>query len=295
VESEYGMNGPLVGFLLAAGALLLAVLFILLRPLLRGGAATPAIDRREVNLSVLRDELSELEKSRAEGLLDEHGFAQARDELQRRLLEETVPETPAVASAFFVSGKRMAIACVLAIPFAAAGGYALLGNPSALDPARAQARATSQEIDTMLRRLVERLAADPDDMRSRILLARSYRMLGRFAEAAEAFGHAEAALDGDAALLAEYAESLALAHGGSFAGKPDALIARALAASPDEPQVLFVAGAAANARQDFAATVDYWGRLLPRLDPESDDARALGAAVEQARRLLDGKREGDEN
>jgi cytochrome c-type biogenesis protein CcmH len=279
-------------FLFAAGALLLAVLFILLRPLWRSSprGETP-VDRREANLSILRDELRELEKSRDEGLLDESGFAQARGELQRRLLEEAGPEAPAVFHASFASAKWTALALAVAIPLAAAGGYALLGNPRALDPARPRAHAGAQEIEALLRGLTARLESDPDDGQGWILLARSYKTLGRFAEAAEAFGRAEPALDGDAALLADYAEALALAHGGSFAGKPEALLARALSVAPDEPQVLFVAGAAANARRDFTAVVEYWGRLLPRLDPGSDEARALGAVVEQARRLLDGKPE----
>jgi cytochrome c-type biogenesis protein CcmH len=286
------MNASLAGFLLAAGALLLAVLFLLLRPLLCSSRGKAPVDQREANLSVLRDELRELEKSRDEGLLDEDGFAQARDELQRRLLEEAGPEAPAAPSAPLASGKRMALALAIAIPLATVGGYVLLGQPSALDPARAQAHAGAPEIDILLRRLAARLEADPNDMPGWILLARSYKTLGRFSEAAEAVGHAEAVLDGDPALLADYAEALALARGGNFADKPDALIARALTAAPDEPQVLFVAGAAANARRDFAAVVDYWGRLLPRLDPGSDQAFALGAAVEQARRLLGSQREG---
>jgi cytochrome c-type biogenesis protein CcmH len=303
----FSMSASLAGFLLAAGALLLAVLFLLLRPLLRSSPHGKApVGRREANLSILRDELRELEKSRDEGLLDEDGFAQAKDELQRRLLEEAGPEALDVPSAPSAPGKRTAVALAVAIPLAAAGGYALLGNPPALDAALMQqahrARAETQEtaqdigrdIDVLLRRLTAHLETEPNDMQGWILLARSYKMLGRFPEAAEAFGRAEAALGGHPALLADYAETLALA-GGSFAGKPDALIARALAAAPDDPQVLFAAGAAANARRDYAAAVDYWGRLLPRLDPASDEARALGAAVEQARRLLDGQREGDKD
>jgi cytochrome c-type biogenesis protein CcmH len=248
---------------------------------LRGGT----VDRSEANLSILRDELHELEKRRDEGSLDENGFTQTRDELHRRLLEEAGHEASAISCSrvSFVSAKRTAIALGVVIPLAAAGGYALLGNPSALNPAQVRAHAGAQEVDTLLRRLAERLEADPNDMPGWILLARSYKTLGRFAEAAEAFGRAETVIDGDAALLADYAEVLALAHGGRFAGKPEMLIARALAAAPDEPQVLFVAGAAANARQDYAAVVEYWGRLLPRLDPGSDEARALDAVVEQAR------------
>jgi cytochrome c-type biogenesis protein CcmH len=269
-------------FVLAAGILLLAALFILLRPLGRGETRL-VVDRREANLAVLRDELRELERSRDEGSLSEDDFTQARDELQRRLLEETGPE-PAIPAIPTIpaAGKRTAIALSIAIPLAAAVIYVLLGNPRALDGTHAD----PQAMDAMLRGLPERLKANPDDTQGWLLLARSYKTLGRFAESAEAFGRIESRLDENPALLADYAEVLALAGGGSFAGKPDALIARALKDGPNEPQVLFAAGASANARGDFAAVVDYWGRLLRQLDPDSDDARALAAAIEEKRTLL---------
>jgi cytochrome c-type biogenesis protein CcmH len=282
------MSGP-TGFLLAAGLLLLAVLAILLRPLLRKDAATSAIDRRQANLDILRDELRELERSRAEGSLNESDFEQARRELQRRLLEEVEPaDRPARVAAPAAGGRRTALALLVAIPLAAAGGYAALGTPQGLEPAHTQARMSPQEIDTLLQRLVDRLKANPDDLQGWVMLARSYKALGRSAEAAEAFGRAEAALDGDAVLLAEYAEALAEARG-RFAGKPDELIARALKANPDEAMALFVAGQSANERQDYAAVVDYWGRLLLKVEPDSQDARTLGAAVDQAKELLAGQ------
>lgn len=273
-------------FLLAAGALLLGALAILLWPLLRRNAATmSAVDRRQANLAILRDELRELERSRDEGSLNEADFEQARRELQRRLLEEVEPadkRAPAPAA----GGKRTAIALLVALPLAAAGGYAMLGNPQGLDPVHTQARMSQQEIDALLQKLVDRLNANPNDTQGWIMLARSYRALGRYAESADAFGRAEAAFQGDATLLAEYAETLAESRGGNFAGKPDELIARALKASPDEPMALFVAGESANTRRDFAAIVDYWGRLLLQVEPGSQDARTLGAAVDQARELL---------
>ncbi|MDR1934697.1 MAG: c-type cytochrome biogenesis protein CcmI [Candidatus Accumulibacter sp.] len=273
-------------FFLAAGALLLIALLILSRPLWRGEAATPPVVWREANLALLRDELRELECGRDAGTLGEREFEQAKSELQRRLLEETEAETPAVPASPTAAGRRTILALFVAIPLAAAAVYVLLGTPRALDPAYTRADASPREIDALLHGLSERLEANPDDLAGRVLLARSYKALGRFAESAEAFAKAETLLDDTPALLADYAEVLALTNGGRFDGKPDALIARSLAGAPDEPRVLFVAGAAANARQDVAAVVDYWGRLLLQLDPDSDDARALGEAVDQARRML---------
>ena len=283
------MNGT-TGFFLGAAVLLLAVLAILLRPLLRRqDGKAPAIDRRQANLAILRDELRELERSRDEGALSESDFEQARRELQRRLLEEVGPEANALPSTQASAGKRTAIVLFLAIPLAAAGGYALLGNPLALDPVHTQARMSPQEIDGLLQRLVKRLKANPNDSQGWVMLARSYKALGRFAESAEAYGHVAAQLDSEPALLADYAEVLAQANGGKFDGKPNELIARALKLDPSEPQALFIAGAAATDRQDFAAVADYWGRLLLQLEPGSEEARSVEAAVNQAREIVAGQ------
>ena len=282
------MSGS-TGFFLGAAALLLIALAILLRPLLRRQKSADAVDRRQANLDILRDELRELEGNRAEGSLSESDFEQARRELQRRLLEEVDPAertTPAVRSS---GGRRTAIALLVALPLAAAGGYALLGNPQALDPMLTQARMSPQEIDGLLQRLVDRLKANPDDTKGWIVLARSYKALGRFAESAEAFARVGPQLDSEAALLADYADVLAQANGGRFDGKPDELIARALKIDPNDPQTLFTAGAAANERQDFSGVADYWGRLLLQVEPDSEDGRFLEAAVSKAREALDGQ------
>jgi len=279
------MSGS-TGFFLGAAALLLVVLAILLRPLLRRHKPTDAVDRRQANLDILRDELRELESNRAEGSLSESDFEQARRELQRRLLEEVEPMGKAAQVVRSSGGKRTAIALLIALPLAAASVYSLLGNQQALDPMLTQARMSPQEIDGLLQRLVDRLKANPDDTKGWIVLARSYKALGRFAESAEAFAHVGSALDSEAALLADYADALAQANGGRFDGKPDELIARALKIDPNDPQTLFTAGAAASERQDFAAVSDYWGRLLLQVEPGSEDARFLESAVNKAQEAL---------
>ena len=279
------MSGT-TGFFLGAATLLLVVLAILLRPLLRQRTSADAVDRRQANLDILRDELRELESNRAEGSLSESDFEQARHELQRRLLEEVEPMGKVAPATRRSGARRTAIALLVVLPLAAAGGYAVLGTPQALDPMHTQARMSPQEIDGLLQRLVDRLKANPDDTKGWIVLARSYKALGRFAESAEAFARVGSQLDSEAALLADYADALAQANGGRFDGKPEELIARALKIDPNDPQTLFTAGAAANARQDFVAVIDYWGRLLLLVEPGSQDALFLEAALNKAQEAL---------
>jgi len=273
----------ITGFILAAVLLILVVLAILLPPLLRAPKASNAVDRREANLDIFRDQLSELERDRREGSLAETDFEQAKSELQRRLLDEVQTEKhmPGV-----IGSRKTALALLVAIPLAAAAGYAMLGNTQAFDPVQKQARMSPQDIEGMLGKLVEKLKKSPDDTKGWVILARSYKALGRYVESAEAYSHGGALLDAEPSLLSDYAEVLGQLNGGRFDGKPGELIARALKIDPNEPQALFLAGAAATDRNDFAGVADYWGRLLLQLEPESEEAKSMEAAVNKAREIV---------
>ncbi len=279
------------GFALIAALLLVVVLVIILRPLLRSEKSTAedealaSSDQREANLDIYREQLADLEHDRVEGSLAEADYLAARGELQRRLLDEVQPDSGVRLKR---GGRGAAYVLLLALPLLSVAGYLILGRPQALDPASTQPRMNEQQIDSMLVQLEQKLKAKPDDHKGWVMLARSYKVLGRFAEAAQAYSHGGPLLEGDSTLLADYAEVLAQANR-KFDGKPMELIAAALKIDPAEPQALFLAGAAASERRDFAAVVDYWGRLLPQLEAGSEEAKSLGEAVDKARAIVEGK------
>ena len=137
----------------------------------------------------------------------------------------------------------------------------------------------------MVAGLVEKLRKNPGDGQGWVMLARSYKVLERFSEAADAYSHAGALVAQDATLLADYADVLSRSQGGNLQGKPAELVERALRIDPEEPQALLLAGAAAADQQQFAAAVDYWGRLLAQLQPGSEEAASLEAAIAKAREI----------
>ena len=271
----------MTAFLIAAALLVVAVIALLLPPLLRTPRFSGSTDQSEANLAIFRDQLAELERERREGSLAEADFAQAKSELQRRLLEEV----PAQAAPATTDGgsRQTALAFLVLIPLAAAAGYALLGEPRALDPLQRQARIAPEQIEAMLNSLVDKLQKNPDDHQGWVMLARSYKVLERFPEAAKAYERAAPLVDQDPALLADYADVLAQTQGGSLQGRPSELIERALRINPREPQALLLAGAAATGREQFAAAADYWSRLLELVEPGSEEAGALTAAIGKAR------------
>ncbi len=278
---------PFSGFVLVAVLLLVVVLAIVVRPLWRTATSVSptAADRRAANLAIYRDQLAELERDRDEGSLAETDFVAARSELQRRLLDDAHDDAIVVRQG---GGRKAAFLLLAALPLLSIAGYLVLGRPQALDPANTQPRMSAQQIDSMLVQLEEKLKANPDDLKGWVMLARSYKVLGRFADAAQAYSHGGALLEGDPVLLADYAEVLSQVNG-KFDGKPTELLAAALKIDPNEPQALFLSGAAASERKDFAAVADYWGRLLPQLEAGSEEAKSLGEAVDKARAIAEGK------
>jgi len=275
-------------FAIFATLLILVVTAFVLPPLWLGRPAAktaPVTGRKEANLSIFRDQLAELEREKAQGTLAEADFEQAHSELQRRLLEEIEPGSEAIAATHGPS-RKVAIALLFLIPLLALLGYVTLGNPKALDPAQAvaQAQPTAEQINDMVARLAAKLKENPDNQQGWLMLARSYQSLGRYGEAAEAYGKVETVINDDPELLANYAETLALANGRVLSGKPRQLVERALQIDPAHGHSLFLAGAAAMEAGENKKGITYWEKLLPQVEPGSDIEQMLVDGIEKMKK-----------
>lgn len=266
-------------------ALLLAVVFaFLLPPLWLGLRRQGAADRKAANLAIFRDQLAELEREQAEGTLAEADFVQARGELQKRLLEEVDRSDDDEQPVSHAPTRKTAIALLLALPLLALAGYALLGNPRGLDPAQtmAQPKMSPDQINAMVEKLAAKVAANPDDMQGWLMLARSYKVLGRYEEAIKAYARAEKEIAKEPDLLASYAETIAMAGGNQgLQGKPTALVEKALKLDPKHGHSLFLAGAAAMERGDRKAAIGYWEALLPQVEPGSEIDQMLRSGIDK--------------
>ena len=277
-------------------ALLLAVtLALLLRPLLRARHVAAAPDADAAAISVYRDQKLALDAECADGVITAAERDAAVTELARRLSDEVATVRSAQTDQ---RGQRRAwfaaAALLLLIPSAAVVLYMRLGNPAAGEPAHAAAidgrnphEIADTQIVAMVDSLAQRLKARPDDADGWALLARSYQALGRFPEAADAYAHADALIPDNAALLADYADVLAMAQGRKLAGKPAALAQRALAIDPNHRKALALAATAALEARDLDGALAYWRRLLAQFPQASDDAKqvtAIIAEIESAQR-----------
>ncbi len=98
-----------------------AVVAALLVPFMRKSAGAESPDS-DFDRAIYRDQLPELDRDAARGLIGEAEAEAARNEISRRLLQVAKPEAPA-------AGNRYALLAVLLVPLIALPVYAKYGSP----------------------------------------------------------------------------------------------------------------------------------------------------------------------
>lgn len=271
-------------FWISTGLLTLLVLALLCWPLLRRRSGDGA-SRRAINTAIYRDQLADLERDLASGTLSQADYAGAREEIERRVLEDVAADTAPTDTAPRRL-PRTALALAVTLPLAAALLYVVLGTPAALNPAARQGpQASAAEIEKMVATLAAKLEKDPGNLEGWAMLGRSYLVTGRLAEAAKAFDKAGPAMEASTELMLQVAELSAELNEGRIEGRGRELLQRVLKAEPQNPQALVLAGTDAFFRQQYADAVRHWEAVLAQLPPGSPDAQNLTAGIEKARSL----------
>ena len=290
-------------FWVIASTMTILVLGLLLWPLLKRTAAS-ATGEEEKTLSIFRQQFAELGQDRANGVLTEELYQQARRELERRLLEETgsTETTPKMAPRQ-MQGRPVALALAVIVPIASGLLYWQLGNPLAMtEPPAASLSAQrgsedggqfSEGMGPLIERLKQKMEQNPNDGVGWALLARSYMGMGRYPEAALAYENATTLIPDDAQLLADYADAMGVLHGRKLEGKPEALIQQALKIDPKNVKALMLAGTVAFNRNNFARAAKDWelarANLPADVDPEM--TQQLVAAIDEAKSHLGGRQD----
>ena len=254
-------------------------------PLLRARPAPPEPDDAAAT-NVYRDQKRQLDDELASGALDESSHRTAVAELAQRLGVEL--DAPVAGPATPVQRGRFvaALAAVAIIPIGAIGLYVAVGAPEALRPAAtARERPNDQQIVAMVEGLAAKMQQNPGDPKGWRLLGRSYAALGRFDESAKAYGEAVRRGGEDADVLADWAESLALAQNQVISGQPEALARRALAVNDRQAKALALLATAALEHRDFDGSLALWRRLYAQFPPTSDDAARTLAAIKEVESL----------
>jgi cytochrome c-type biogenesis protein CcmH len=277
-----------------------ALAFVLPPLLQRPDAKEAEQEQKETNVAIYRDQLSELEADLGNGIVSPQQFEQDRDEIERRLLEDTSVVSAATQSTKHTKGKRgLVYALALALPLVATVFYLKVGDLKAISKSAADAanpvsgtassNPSSQQIEANVAALAKRLETNPSDGRGWSMLARSYTSMEKYTEANNAYAKATALAPNDADLLAEYAFANAMANGRRLQGKSLELVNQALRLDPENVKALELAGSAAFQAKDYKQAIAYWQRLLKKMPPDSEVAEALNKRLEEAKSLANVK------
>jgi len=278
-----------MSFWIAVAALLALALALLIIPLMRATRVPQADQRQQQNIQIAREKKQLLEAQLADGEIDQAGFDAAYLDLQGALaLELDRNEGQGEAA----RGKWMALLVLLAIPCASTALYLVFGNYQVIEnPQLTQASTNSQaaaapqmSLDEIVVTIEKRLQENPDDAEAWFMLGRTHMGKQQFDEAVKAFRRSNQLMADEPGILFALSDALAMQNNGSLLGEPETLIQRGLQLAPRFPNGLWLAGMAAEQRQDFKSAHQYWSLLLPMITDNADstkEVRDLLAMLEQ--------------
>lgn len=268
---------------LGALALVLLSLAVLLPSMLQERAA-PITHSDDALRALYRAQLQELAREHQAGNLSATDWAQAEDELQRRLLHELEQRAqPRTWQHRPWLPRASALLLAVVLPIAAFVLYVQVGDPQAaarLAQTDAMGHSAGEaQVEAMVTGLAERMQTQPDNLPGWVMLARSYETMQRYDQAIHAYQVALQAArtlgisaPEQARLWADLADAQASAQEGRLDGAAAEAIAQALELDAQQPKALALAGAAALQAGDPLAARSHWQQLLTLLEPGSEIA-----------------------
>lgn len=265
----------------------LALVPVLL-PLWRGGRDLRS--RAIFDRAVYRDQLDELDRDVARGLITETEAQGARLEIQRRLLatetgEEATPARPS---------RNPAFAIALGFVVLAGSGvlYLRLGAPTVPDMPFAsrphdQGPAVAgdeghQEMKQAAASLAAHLKEHPDDIRGWLLYARTEAMLSAWDKAAEAFQHAIQLGETGPEVEAGYGEMLVLQAGGLVTPAARDAFQAAVKADPKNEVARYYLALAVSQAGEPRTAISQFQALAADLPDDSNMRQVLARRIQDA-------------
>ena len=199
------------------------VVAALLVPFIRKSAAAQAPDS-DFDRAIYRDQLQELDRDAARGLIGEAEAQAARNEISRRLLQVAKPEAP-------LSGNRYALLAVLLVPLIALPVYAKYGSPGLPDvplQERLKGAIANQDFEALVATVEAHLAQAPNDVKGWKVLAPAYKRERRWSDAADAYANVLRLAPPTADAIADYGEMLVFANEGMVTNEAESAFAEAL-------------------------------------------------------------------
>ena len=255
-------------------ALMTAVaIFAVLLPLGIGGRTQAGGNEA----AVYKDQLAEIDRDAAAGLIGKGEAEAARVEIGRRLLSaaDRPPPLPVPKSGGF--RRVTALMALVGLPLVAMALYLPLGSPWLADfPLAERTRATDaqQPLENLVAQVEQHLEKNPNDGRGWNVLAPVLLRLGRYDDAVRAFRNSITYNGESAPRRADLGEAISAAAGGVVTSEARSEFERALALDADDVKAKYFVGLAAeqDGRKEEAAAI--WRAMLEKA-PANAPWRAL--------------------
>jgi cytochrome c-type biogenesis protein CcmH len=257
----------------ALAALTLVITLILVYPILRMTNAEPAA-RIDYDLAVYRDQLAEIDREIARGLLTEEQALAARAEVHRRMLAAEDAGTGVSRGPEAVAGRRLRLRAVVAIavvvPVGALAVYDLLGSPSL--PGAPYAWRLKHDPDFVAAAQAASLDAQLKNSPSAAgykRLAETYFAARNYEQAAAADRRAVELGANDASSWSDLGEAVVMSNGGTIV--PEALMAfvNALDRNARDERARFYVGLAEAQIGNLRHAVAIWRDMERDADPNA--------------------------
>jgi cytochrome c-type biogenesis protein CcmH len=285
-----------VVLILLLACLAFAALLPLAVPLLRRSQAGP--ERDHFDRAVYRDQLRELDRDVARGLLTETETASARLEIQRRLLASDAAPEQTVAQ----SNDRSPVLAAIVVLFVMGGAatlYALMGAPEILaSPFVAQAAvaaempsvppepASHHDFAQAVGKLAEKLKADPSNADGWLLYARTAGSMRHWDEAMDGYRHVIALGHTGAEIQAGYGEILVHQADGTVTPAAHDAFAAALKDDPKQDVAQYYLALAAGQVGEPDKAITLFQGLLATIPEDSPMREEIGKRIAEAAKAM---------
>ena len=255
-----------------------AAIFAVLWPLGRGTRL--AGDASEA--AVYKDQLGEIDRDVAAGLIGAPEAEAARVEISRRLLAAADHRREAPTASSIWLRRSAAVIALVGLPVLSAAFYLPLGSPRLADfplAERKQAPAATEPLDNLVAQVEAHLEKNPNDGRGWTVLAPVLERLGRYDDAVRAY-HNSITYNGESAeRRADLGEALASAAGGVVTSEAKTEFQRALALDPDQVKGHYFLGLAAEQDGRSTEAASIWRALLAKAPPDAPWRPLVQAAL----------------
>ena len=200
-----------------------AVVASLLVPFMRRSAAAESPDS-DFDRAIYRDQLQELDRDAARGLIGETEAQAARNEISRRLLQVANAEAPAARN-------RYALLAVLLVPLIALPVYVKYGSPRLPDvplQERLKGAIANKDFAALVATVEAHLAQSPNDIEGWKVLGPAYKRERRWSDAADAYANVLRLAPPTADAIADYGEMLVFANEGMVTDEAEGAFIEAL-------------------------------------------------------------------